>query len=161
MDFEQTIQFLLDSLKKDSIIAFFHQGYRDYTERTIHGMVNNINEAQSGMDVEVDENLIKDVEAVLLDSINFFVNENVTDEIAEFIFQYLQLAVNWNQLACDDRIDRAARSVYTLKDIKTSFLSLIEASRNLTRRIQDLEKRRPPYYELSSHYLRAIKKSLD
>lgn len=161
MNFEDTLKNLRDLMQKDAAKKAFHTGFISYSEKTIRKIEEDILCATDDGTPEIGESDIDDVLAVLHDSINFMVNKSLSDEATSFIYGYASLAMNWNQLANSDKITEAIRTLGTLHDMKNSFIALIETSRRLSSRMEELEKRRPPYYELSEHYLRAIKKSLD
>jgi len=162
--FEETVNELKAMVRSPQMYREFHSGYTDYSQRTIDAMASNIQTAQETDEsnvFEVNEQLLKDVIAVLHDTQNMLVLSANNDFKIRFFKLYSLLAANWNKLANNKVIADSVKAIALLSETHKSLETLLTMTRLMSDKYEKLLNRNPHIFKVSSHYLESIKKTLD
>lgn len=158
--FENTVKELKNMVNSNQMARNFKKGYIEYCRMTINAIEQDIIKAYNSEKVKVDNRIVDNVRAVLNDTITMLILDDNNNFRKRFFELYCLLVANWNQLACSDEINKMLMSIQRFNDLMSSTNALITVVKRLTDKLEKTMSRRPPYYELSRHYLNVIKGSL-
>lgn len=155
-EFEQTVATIECMLQGDDIYETFRENEVDVFSKAFKAMREDIRKAmESDTKIEAsgDPRLVVDTLHVILRA---FLTRQVSESIRDFMGKYILLAFNWNKIADSGEIAENVQAVQNLMNYQCSVIETIKVLQLLIREARGILEFKPPVFDLSNHYLRAI-----